>query len=145
MPSSLRTCTRLWSGMPVLHSPHQHWAAWYVTRLLVELSPKGVVFSFLQHQLPSNWGAVAALTVYTGHVEHWFIVSVCLSCIQHQLPSDWGADCCLDCVQWPCKAWFIVSGTPALHSAAPDTFQLGRCCCLDCVHWPCRSLIQCEG
>ena len=32
---------------------HKHtvvtWAAWYITMLLVELTPKGVVFSFLSN------------------------------------------------------------------------------------------------
>ena len=34
-------------GLSLLFYPPSFWAAWYVTRLLVKLTPKGVVFCFL--------------------------------------------------------------------------------------------------
>ena len=50
------TCLHLWRAAcllaPFWHSTcvtHLYWAAWYITRLLVKLTPKGVVFSFLTH------------------------------------------------------------------------------------------------
>ncbi len=39
---------------------HEYWAAWYDTRLLIKLTPEGVVFSFLLY----NMSAVEQQCVY---------------------------------------------------------------------------------
>ena len=44
-PPVLTCCPSCASGMSV--TGMSHWAAWYITRLLIKLTPKGVVFSFL--------------------------------------------------------------------------------------------------
>ena len=39
-----------YSNMTVAQSVYYHiWAVWYITRLLIKLMPKGVVFSFLYY------------------------------------------------------------------------------------------------
>ena len=46
------------------HFPKAAWAAWYVTRLLVKLTPKGVVSSFLF--LPKAETAASAFAMHVG-------------------------------------------------------------------------------
>ena len=45
------------------------WAAWYSTRLLVNLTPKGVVFSFLFYSFHKAVHKCAGLSQCTIHVE----------------------------------------------------------------------------